>query len=154
MVRTGATPDDLVIVIRAAPSNRAEVVEDIATAAMLSAEAYVVERDDGSRELLYGVSVYARRQDADPDVLARFSASPCFLEASVGLLRTAGFPVLPTGTDPDHFDVQLLSDYSEEDPADNERVWQAASKLAARAGDLWPNPLYAGGAEDRVEGSR
>src|SRR5881396_1729345 len=86
MVRRGEEPSDLIVVIRAAPATVAETIEDMVTAAEFSAETYVVERDDGSRELLYGVSVYARRPEAEADVLIRFSASPCYLEVSVGLL--------------------------------------------------------------------
>lgn len=120
-----------------------EAAEDIAAAAQLSAEVYILQWDGGARELLYGVSVYARRPGADTDVLIRFSASPCFLEVSVGVLRAAGFPVVPTGADPGHFDVQLLPGHPEDDPADESLVAGAASRLVARAGDLHHNPFYA-----------
>jgi hypothetical protein len=93
------------------------------------------ENQNRFRELFYGVSVYARRPVADPDVLMRFSASLCYLEVSVGLLRATGFPVLATGADRDHFDVQLLPDHLEDDPAGDALVVQAASRLVARAGD-------------------
>lgn len=154
MVREGEAPGDLVVVVRAAPATVAETVEDMVTAAEFSAEAYVVVRHDGARELLYGISVYARRPDADSDVLRRFSASPSYFEVSVGLLRAAGFPVLPTGADRDHHDVQLVPGSLEEDPADRALVTLAASRLVARAGDLQPNPFYAGGGEHSLEASR
>lgn len=154
MVRQGEEPGDLVVVVRAAPATVAETVEDMVTAAEFSAEAYVVERHDGRRELLYGISVYARRPDAGADLLRRFSASPCYFEVSVGLLTAAGFPVLPTGADPDHYDVQLVPGRLERDPADSALVTRAASRLVARAGDLQPNPFYAGGGEHSLEASR
>jgi hypothetical protein len=144
MVRPGPPTDDLVVVIRAAPPSLGEAAADIANAARLSAEVYVLEHDAGSRELLYGVSVYARRPGVEPDVLARFSASPCFLQATVGLLTAAGFPVVPTGTDPDHFDIQLVPDRREDDPADDAGVAGAAARLVSKAGDLHANPFYAG----------
>lgn len=153
MVREGETPGDLVVVVRAAPATVGETVEDIVMAAELSAEAYVVARRGESRELLYGVSVYARRPEAEVDVLIRFAASPSYLEVSVGLLTAAGFPVLPTGTDPDHFDVQLVPGHVEGDPAEEALVVTAASRLVARAGDLRPNPFYAGGGHQSLEGS-
>ena len=69
MVRQGEEPGDLVVVVRAAPATVAETVEDMVTAAEFSAEAYVVVRHAGTRELQYGISVYARRSDATSDVL-------------------------------------------------------------------------------------
>jgi hypothetical protein len=151
MVRPGEPPDDLVVVVRATPSSLPEAGDDIANAARLSAEVYVLERDDKSRELLYGVSVYARRPGAEPDVLVRFSASPCFLQVTVGLLTAAGFPVVPTGADPDHFDVQLVPDRLEGHPADDASVMRAAARLVSRAGDLHANPFYAGEGEHAPE---
>lgn len=154
MVRHGEEPGDLVVVVRAAPATVAEAVEDMVTAAEFSAETYVVERADASRELLYGVSVYARRPEAEGDVLSRFIASPGYFEVSVGLLTATGFPVLPTGTDPDHYDVQLVPGRLEPDPADSALVAWAVSRLVARAGDLHPNPFYAGGGEHSLEASQ
>ena len=153
MVRPDEAPDDLVVVVRATPPSLTETADDIANAARLSAEVYVLERDDGSRELLYGVSVYARRAAAEPDVLVRFSASPCFLQVTVGLLTAAGFPVVPTGAARDHFDVQLVPDRLEGDPAEDAVVVRAAARLVSRAGDLQPNPFYAGEGEHTPEGS-
>lgn len=154
MVRQGEEPGDLVVVVRAAPATVAETVEDMVTAAEFSAEAYVVVQHDGTRELLYGISVYARRPDAASDVLRRFTASPCYLEVSAGLLTATGFPVLPTGSDPDHYDVQLVPGRLEPGPADRALVVEAASRLVARSGDLLPNPFYAGGSEHSLEASR
>jgi hypothetical protein len=153
LVREGEDPGDLVVVVRAAPATPAEVVEDVVTAAEFSAEAYVVAQPDGTRELLYGVSVYARRPGADADVLRRFSASPYYFEVSVGLLTATGFPVLPTGADPDHYEIQLVPGRLEGDPADAALIARAASRLVARAGDLQLNPFYAGGGEDSLEDS-
>lgn len=121
----------------------------MAEAALLSAEVYVVEREDGFREVLYGVSVYARRPGADPDVLERFRTTPAYLAVPVGRLRATGFPVLPTGTHPDHFDVQLASGHGEDDPATKEVIAAAARRLVETAGDPRPNPFYAGAGDDR-----
>ena len=114
-VRSEEAPHDLVVVVRASPANRVAAAEEMAAAAVLSAEAYVIERDDGSRELLYGVSVYARRPGADPDVLERFSATPAYLAAAVGRLRAAGFPLLPTGTHPEPLQRGQVAGAREED---------------------------------------
>jgi hypothetical protein len=127
--------------------------EDIAEAARLSGEVYVVERGDGFREVLYGVSVYARRPGADPDVLQRFSAAPAYLATPVGLLRASGFPVLPTGTHPDHFDVQLVPGHGETDAVTDEAIMASAWLLVDAAGDLQPNPFYAGAGDESLEDS-
>ena len=148
-MRSEEAPHDLVVVVRASPANRVAAAEEMAAAAVLSAEAYVIERDDGFRELLYGVSVYARRPGADPDVLERFSATPAYLAAAVGRLRAAGFPVLPTGTHPDHFDVQLASGHDEVAPATEEAIAAAARRLTEIAGDPRVNPFYAGTGDER-----
>jgi hypothetical protein len=146
-------PHDLVVVIRAAPGTLDAAADDIAEAARVSAEVYVIQHEDGFRELLYGVSVYARRPGADPDVLQWFSQAPTYLEAPVGRLRAAGFPVLPTGSHADHFDVQLAAGHGEEDPATEEAITAAAWRLVAAAGDLQANPFYAGTGDASPEGS-
>jgi hypothetical protein len=150
-VRPGDVPHDLVVVIRASPPGRAGAAEDIAEAARLSSEVYVVEHEDGFREVLYGVSVYARRPGADPDVLQRFKAAPAYLAAPVGRLRAAGFPVLPTGTQPDQFDVQLVPGRGERDLVTDEAITAAARRLVNAAGDLHPNPFYAGAGDESPE---
>jgi homogentisate 1,2-dioxygenase len=141
------------VVIRASPASRVGAAEDIAEAARLSGEVYVVERGDGFREVLYGVSVHARRPGADPDVLQRFTAAPAYLAAPVGRLRAAGFPVLPTGAHPDHFDVQLVAGQGEADPVTDEAIMAAAWRLVGAAGDLQPNPFYAGAGDESPEDS-
>lgn len=147
-------PHDLVVVIRAAPDTLAEAADDIAGAARASAEVYVVQHEDGFRELLYGVSVYARRPGAEPDVLQRFGQAPAYLAAPVGRLRAAGFPVLPTGSHADHFDVQVAAGHGEEEPATDEAITAAAWRLVAAAGDLQANPFYAGGGDASPEDTR
>jgi hypothetical protein len=94
-VRAGDTPDDLVVVIPATPASRAQAADDIAEAARVSAEVYVILHENGFRELLFGVSVYARRPGVEPDVSA----------------------------------------------------W----RLVTAAGDLLPNPFYAGGGGESPE---
>ena len=152
-VRPGDVPHDLVVLIRASPASRAGAAQDIAEAARLSSEVYVVEHESAFREVLYGVSVYARRPGADPDVLQRFSAAPAYLAVPVGRLRAAGFPVLPTGTHPDHFDVQLMAGQGEGDPVTDEAIVAAAWRLVDVAGDLKANPFYAGAGDESPEDS-
>jgi hypothetical protein len=152
-VRPGDVPHDLVVVIRASPASRAGAAGDIVEAARLSSEVYVVEHEDGVREVLYGVSVYARRPEADHDVLQRFRAAPAYLAAPVGRLRGAGFPVLPTGTHPDHFDVQLVAGQGEGDHVTDEAIVAASWRLVDVAGDLQVNPFYAGAGDESPEDS-
>ena len=152
-VRSSDVPHDLVVVIRAAPGTLEAAADDIAEAARVSAEVYVIQDADGFRELLYGVSVYARRPGAEPDVLQRFSQAPAYLAAPVGRLRAAGFPVLPTGSHADHFDVQLAAGHAEEDPVADDVITTAAWRLVAAAGDLQPNPFYAGAGDASPEDS-
>lgn len=114
MLRDERPPDDLVVLVRAAPASVAETVADITEAALDSSARYVVG-DEGSREILFGVSVFAVR-DADVSaVLGRFRAAPTYLAVAVGVLRAAEFPVLSTGTNPAHFDVQLLTGRADPD---------------------------------------
>ncbi|MGH9000413.1 MAG: hypothetical protein ACRDY7_13620 [Acidimicrobiia bacterium] len=61
--------------------------------------------------------------------------------------------MLPTGADPDHYDIQLVSARLEGNPADAALIARAASHLVARADDLQVNPFYAGGGEHSLEGS-
>ena len=147
LVRIGEVPADLLVVIRAMPADRVRGVEEMMHGAILSAGAYVVERQDGVRRLLYGVSVFAQREGQDlTDVLYRFPAAPMFVAAPVGVIRRCGFEVLPTGSDPDHFDVQLIAGVNEADaPASEDEVRAAVNRLVDAAGDVRPNPSYAVG---------
>jgi hypothetical protein len=145
MVREGETPDDLVLVIRASPATRSECMADFVADAVRSGRLYVVADRSGRREVLFGVSVFARRPGVTPvEVLARFDAAPAYLETSVGNLREAGFEVLPTGVNPDHY-VQLVAGQREEDLEPLAALRAAAERLVLAAGDLRPNPAYAGG---------
>lgn len=145
MLRPVEAPDDLVLLIRAAPDNVEETIEDIAEDARDSADRYVIEGSAGERELLFGVSVFARSEAAAADeVLRRFARAPAYLEAPVGTIRRAGFSVLPTGDNTDHFDVQLIAGRVEEEGlAVILEVRQAAERLVRACGDLRPNPAYA-----------
>ena len=144
MVRSDAVPDDLVVVVRAAPASVDEAVDDIAHDALQSGRTYAVLDEAGRREALFGVSTFAHRPGVSLlTVLARFDDAPSYLEARVGALRAAGFKVLPTGTNLDHFDVQLLPGQGDDD-ADEPvlAVRTAATQLVAAAGELRPNPTY------------
>ena len=95
--------------------------------------------------MLFGISVFARRPGvALVEILARFDMGPAYLEAAVGSLRAAGFGLLPTGVNPDHYDVQLVPGQREEDLEPLAAIRGAADRLVAVAGDLRSNPAYAG----------
>lgn len=144
-LREGDTPDDLVLVIRATPGTREEAIADIVADALRSGRLYAVADRTGRSEVLFGVSVFARRPGVAPvEVLARFDAAPAYLETTVAILREAGFDVLPTGVNRDHYDVQLVAGQGEEDLEPLASVRAAAARLARAAGDLRPNPAYAG----------
>jgi hypothetical protein len=75
-----------------------------------------------------------------------------FVEAAVGVIRGVGFEVLPTGTDTDHFDVQLISGVAEADaPPSEQHVRVAANRLLDAAAPIRPNPSYAVGRPVRLE---
>lgn len=152
IVRPEDVPDDLLLVIRAMPANRSAAVEEMVDRAQLSASVYVVEQS-GKWHLLYGVSVFAHRPGRDAtDVLRRFPRAPMFVEAPVGAVRAAGFEVVPTGSDADHFDVQLIAGVAEPDaPPSEAEVRAAATRLLDAAGEWRPNPSYAGEAGQRFE---
>jgi hypothetical protein len=139
-------PDDLVVVVRATPASVEATVEDIAVDALESGRTYAVQDEAGEREPLFGVSVFARRPEVPvAEALARFDEAPSYLEARVGVLRSAGFVVLPTGANADHFDVQLLPGHADEDAGEPVvAVRDAAARLVAAAGELRRNPAYAG----------
>jgi hypothetical protein len=83
-------------------------------------------------------------------VLRLFPRSPSFFRVSVGAIRSAGFEVLPTGSNPDHYDVQLLPGRIEGvDPeGGREELRGAVLRLLLAAGELYLNPAYAGGGHD------
>lgn len=137
--------DDAVLVVRATPADLDEAVASIAEDARQSAEVYVVDVP-GGRELLYGVSVFAHPPGTDiAEVLDRFPGAPCYLETTAGRLRAAGFGVHPTGTNPDHYDVQLADGIRETDAQLGfEELLHAARRFAETAGSPLPSPSYAG----------
>lgn len=152
MVREGETPNDLVLLIRASPATRSESVADLVADATRSGRLYVLTDASGRREVLFGVSVFARRPGVAPiEVLARFDAAPAYLEASVRKLREAGFGVVPTGVNPDHYDIQLVGGQREDDLEPLAAIRAAAERLVEAAGDLRPNPAYAGGSGRPLE---
>jgi hypothetical protein len=150
MVRDGGLPDDSVVVLRAAPTDRERVLRNLIDDATDSAATYVVLRPDGSREILFGVSVFALPLGRSvADALSRFRSAPGYLRATVGAFRHAGFEVWPTGANPDHYDVQLLPGHIEglQEPTLDE-LREAAARLLATGGDVVSNPDYPGESED------
>lgn len=153
LIRSEDVPDDLLLMIRAMPADRSAGLDEIVDQAILSAGAYVIERANERRELLFGVSVFAHREGQDvSDVLYRFPTAPMFVEVAVGVIRGCGFEVFPTGSDPDHFDVQLVSRVTDgEMPPTEDDVRATADLLLDAAGPMQPNPSYAVGAPVRLE---
>ena len=147
MLRPQGPPDDTALLIRATPASIDEATLDIAEDALESAAVYDVERPGEGRVALYGVSVFARPRGASPvEVLRRFASSPYYLEATARAVRVAGFEVLPTGANLDHFDVLLLDGRDPDDPLlPLTEVRVAAERLVAVCGDPRPNPAYPGG---------
>jgi hypothetical protein len=136
-------PDDVTVVIRAMPADDEAAIEDIADSAASSAEIYVIDMAE-DRELLYGVSVFSVRDEEETlSVLERFNTAARYLVVSVAVLRDAGFAVFATGTDPRHFDIQLVSSRPETNPAKVVDLTTAAHRLMQAAGPPRPNPVYA-----------
>jgi hypothetical protein len=144
MIRAGDVPDDLLVVLRAVPAQRADAIDALIESAAESAGIYLVLGSDGAEELLFGVSVFALRPGTDPiEVLRRFPFAPRFVTASAGELRAAGFPIHPTGSNPDHFDVQLLPGRLDGSMTDMGQLRLAAGRLLDVASESQPNPAYA-----------
>lgn len=142
LVREGESPHDLVLVVRATPADRDAAIAAMAEDAGLSARQYMVETTPGAREVLYGVSVFARRPGVDvATVVDRFIGAATYVEVTVGALRAAGFEVYPTGSNVDHFDIQLIAGVGEGDLAVSPvEVRAAAGRAFAAAGPLKPKP--------------
>lgn len=147
MLRPGEPPEGTTLLVRAAPVSVDEAVLDIAEDALESAEIYEVDRPIGGRVALYGVSVFALWPGRAPvDVLRRFASSPYHLQARAADVRAAGFDVLATGSNPDHFDVLLVDGRAPEElllPL--APLVAAARRLVDACGELRPNPAYSGG---------
>jgi hypothetical protein len=151
MVRDGEVLDDLLVVVRATPRRRDEAIADIAADALRSGRVYAVV-ESGRVVVLYGVSVFALRPGVPlAELLVRFDEAPSYLQAPIGRLREAGFDVLPTGVNPDHFDVQLLAGDGDGEPEPVEAVSAAAERLVLAAGDLRRNPAYTGSQDEPSE---
>ncbi len=65
LVRPEGPSDDLLLVIRAMPVSRSAAVDQMVEVAEFSARLYVLEGEGGSRELLYGISVFAHGAGLD-----------------------------------------------------------------------------------------
>lgn len=156
LLRADDPPNDLLVVIRATPADRELAIDEMIEDAELSSCQYVVEAIPGARELLYGVSVFARRPGVDvAAVINRFSGAPAFIEVSIGAVRAAGFVVLPTGSNFDHFDIQLVGGIREQDPpAVSGILRHAAARVLAAGGPLRPNPAYSGGTAESPQEDR
>lgn len=156
LVREGESPHDLVLVVRATPADRDRALAAMIEDADLSARQYVVEAEPGSREVLYGVSVFARRPGVEvATIVDRFMGAAAYVEVPIGALRSAGFEVYPTGANPDHFDIQLIGGVSENDPAaPATELREAAARALAVAGPLKPKPAYAGGTAESPQEDR
>lgn len=142
LVREGESPHDLVLVVRATPADREGAIAAMVEDAGLSAGQYMVETAPGSRGVLYGVSVFARGPGVDvATVVDRFIGAPTYVGVMVGALRAAGFEIYPTGSNVDHFDIQLIGGVGEGDPAASPaEVREAAGRVLAVAGSLKPKP--------------
>ena len=153
MIRDEPVPADTSVLVRAAAASVAATVEDMVVDAVASSGLYVVEDEVGRLEVLYGISVFARRPGIGVErVLRRFPDAPCYLESSVGRLRAAGFDVLATGTNPDHFDVQLIAGRSPDvSPLPRAEVESAARRLVAATSGLIGNPGSAGPVDEEPE---
>jgi hypothetical protein len=67
------------------------------------------------------------------------------LETSAGLVRAAGYAVHATGSNPDHYDVQLMARITETGvPPSPVDLLRAARAIVDKAGGPRPNPSYAG----------
>lgn len=148
LVREESAPDDALMVLRAAAPDRPRTLRNAVLDATESGATYVVDRGGGRREVLYGISVFACRAGREPEeILSAFPLSPHHLELTVGQIREAGFDVIATGTNPDHYDVQLVPGRFEGDHPETtaEELRGAVARLLWAAGDLKANPAYAGG---------
>jgi hypothetical protein len=146
LVRDDPPPDDRVVVVRATGPDRDQTVADMVRDARYSGDTYAIERPDGSRDVLFGVSVFAVQPGRTvADVLERFATSSHYLAVTIGTLRAAGFAVIPTGANTDHFDVQLVAGIPADRPAPAVTDADLAAKakaLVELAGPAQPNPAY------------
>lgn len=147
-VRDEDPPDDLIVVVRAAGFDIDGTLADMVRDARYSGESYALDVGGGDREVLFGVSVFAVERDTTVGkVLEKFSESPRYLAVTVGKLRSAGYPVVATGTVANHFDIQLVSGIPADVPAryieDGELASRAVT-VVELAGPLRPNPAYTG----------
>jgi hypothetical protein len=142
---------DNLVVLRAAAQDPTRTLRNLVLDASGSGRTYAVERSDGRREILYGISVYAQCEGQEVEnVLRRFAQAPRYAAFSVGEIGAAGFEVIPTGTNPDHYDVQLIGDRFEGEPAEatDEELRAAAVRLLSTARQVASNPAYADSSED------
>ena len=146
LVRDEPPPDDLVVVVRATGPARDQTIADMVRDARYSGDTYAIEHPDSGREVLFGVSVFAvQRERTVADVLDQFATSSHYLAVTIGALRAAGFTVIPTGVNPDHFDVQLVAGIAADAPAPavtDADLNARAKALVELAGPPRPNPTY------------
>jgi hypothetical protein len=143
MLRDEPPPDDVTVLLRAGAATVAETLFDMMIDARFSAAVYDVERG-AEREALFGISVFAQRAGSRVvDVLERFPSAPTYLITTVRVLRGLDFVVLATGSNPDHYDVQLVAgvDGASVERVTDEQIATAATRLVDAA-DNRPNPAY------------
>lgn len=150
-VRDEARVDDRVELVRAVPVGGQRALRTAALDAAESGRTYVIQGPSGVREVLYGLSVYAVRGPGGiAAVMERFRQAPMVAVVTAGALRRAGFDLIATGSNPDHYDVQLLPGWLEEvTEATDEELHVAVARFLDVAGPLHPNPAYADDVEDR-----
>lgn len=86
--------------------------------ARYSRESYALKVGGGDRECCWGFRFFAIERDTTVgNILEKFSASPRCLAVTVGELRFADYPVVRTGTAPNHFAIQLVGGIAADVPA-------------------------------------
>jgi len=81
--------------------------------------------------------------DGEPQTVVTAASHQRVMNSLAGIMPE--FDVYPTGTNADHFDVQLIGGLQEDDPAaSSSDLQQAAARVLAVGGSLKPKPAYAG----------
>ncbi|HUP75646.1 MAG TPA: hypothetical protein VM282_21590 [Acidimicrobiales bacterium] len=144
LIRDEPLAGDALVVLRAAAADRSRTLRNAIADATESGLTYVIVRADGTREVLYGLSVFAQRSDRTvADTLRTFTWAPHFLRFTAGEIRAGGFELFATGANPDHYDIAVLPGRSEHDPTPTPaELLEAVDHLLAIAGQLHPNPAY------------
>jgi hypothetical protein len=90
------------VLLRAAAADIQRTVRNAVTDATESGLTYVIVRGDGTREILYSISLFAQRDGRSvAETLRTFSWAPRYLRFTVKEIRAAGFDIVATGANPD-----------------------------------------------------